>query len=180
MLKFYDKVRSEFGKLSQEQVDGFNVLLEATDGLPVSWRAYCLATAWHETNKTMQPVIEAYWLSEDWRKRNLRYYPWYGRGYVQLTWKENYKLMDDELGLGGQLLKDPSLAQKPDVAAKILVVGMTKGFFNGKRKGLGAYINCNVGTRAEFREARRTVNILDKADQIAGYALTFQEALLDG
>ena len=58
---------------------------------PTAWCAYGLATAWWETNKTMQPVREAYWLSEAWRKPNLRYYPHYGRGYVQLTWKGDDK-----------------------------------------------------------------------------------------
>ena len=38
--------------------------------------AYLLATAFWETARTMQPVDEAFWLSEAWRKKNLRY----GRG----------------------------------------------------------------------------------------------------
>lgn len=40
--------------------------------------AYVLATVDWETNKTFKPVKEAYWLSENWRKKNLRYYPFYG------------------------------------------------------------------------------------------------------
>lgn len=53
--------------------------------------AYVLATVEWETAKTFKPVREAFWLSEAWRKKNLRYYPFYGRGYVQLTWEKNYK-----------------------------------------------------------------------------------------
>ena len=34
--------------------------------------AYILATAYWETARTMHPVVEAYWLSEEWRKKNLR------------------------------------------------------------------------------------------------------------
>lgn len=63
--------------------------------LPVK-AAYVIATSYWETNKTMVPVKEAYWLSENWRKDNLRYYPWYGRGYVQLTWEDNYKKASKE------------------------------------------------------------------------------------
>ena len=40
--------------------------------------AYVLATVEHETANTFKPIKEAYWLSENWRKRNLRYYPYYG------------------------------------------------------------------------------------------------------
>ena len=55
--------------------------------------AYVLATADHETNHTFKPVTEAYWLHnpDAYLKEHHRdYYPDYGRGYVQLTWKNNY------------------------------------------------------------------------------------------
>ncbi len=42
--------------------------------------AYVIATVEWETGNTFKPVKEAYWLSEDWRRRNLRYYPYFGRG----------------------------------------------------------------------------------------------------
>ncbi len=66
-------------------------------GWPLAFTAYALATACHETAYTMQPVREAFWLSENWRRTHLRYYPFYGRGYVQLTWKANYERADREL-----------------------------------------------------------------------------------
>lgn len=174
---FFDYVRKTFGSLTTKQVAGFNAVIDAAAGLPTSWVAYMLATAWHETNKTMEPVKEAYWLSEDWRKRNLRYYPWYGRGYVQLTWEENYKAMDKDLGLNGVLAKDPDKALDPMIAAKVLVNGMTKGKYDGQGRGLKVFLPCDIGTVEQFRQARRTVNIMDKADLIAGYAVKFQEAL---
>ena len=55
--------------------------------------AYVLGTVQRETANTYLPVREAYWLSEEWRKRNLRYYPAYGRGLVQITWDSNYTRM---------------------------------------------------------------------------------------
>ena len=53
--------------------------------------AYVLATTEWETAHTFKPVKEAFWLSESWRKNHLHYYPYYGRGFVQLTWKNNYE-----------------------------------------------------------------------------------------
>jgi hypothetical protein len=74
---FYDYIRGDTGelfpKMSQSQMDGTQALITAGAGtLPLSWMAYVLATAYHETNRTMQPVKEAYWLSEDWRKTHLK------------------------------------------------------------------------------------------------------------
>jgi len=43
-------------------------------GLPLKNQiAYVLATTQWETANTFQPVREAFWLSEDWRMKNLRY-----------------------------------------------------------------------------------------------------------
>ena len=39
---------------------------------------------------------EAYWLSEAWRRRISGDFPYYGRGLIQITWKENYKKAGDE------------------------------------------------------------------------------------
>jgi hypothetical protein len=44
-------------------------------GVSLKHASYILATAFWETARTMHPVREAYWLSESWRRSNLRYYP---------------------------------------------------------------------------------------------------------
>jgi predicted chitinase/GNAT superfamily N-acetyltransferase len=44
---------------------------------------------------------------------------YHGRGFVQLTGRDNYRMASDALGL--DLLKNPDLASKPEVAAKIAV-----------------------------------------------------------
>lgn len=132
--------------------------------------AYVLATAKWETAHTMKPVREAYWLSEDWRARNLRYYPWYGRGYVQLTWEANYRRASIELGVN--LMDDPDEAMQPDVSASVLVMGMQRGWFTGKK--LGDYISLS---RSDFVGARRIVNGTDKAREIAAIAREYDEAL---
>jgi hypothetical protein len=168
-----------YGSLTQRQVDGFNAILAATSHLPASQRAYILATVWHETAKTMQPIREyGMGRGKPYGKpgRNNGQVP-YGRGYVQLTWDANYEAMDKALGLNGELIKNYDKALEPETAALILVHGMLQGTYNGRRKGLAYYLPEATATREQFREARRTVNVMDKADLIAGYALTFQKGL---
>ena len=167
-------LRKSFGSLNQDQVDNINLIIEYCNkySLEYNQAAYVLATAWHETNQTMLPVIEAYWLSEDWRKKNLRYYPWYGRGFVQLTWQYNYKLADKKLGLNGEMLKKPSLAQVPKYAAEILVLGSKEGWFTKKK--LSDYI---TRTTKDYKNARRIINGVDKAQKLANEATIFEKAL---
>jgi hypothetical protein len=154
-------------------------------GWPVAFTAYALATACHETAYTMQPVREAFWLPESWRSKNLRYHPFYGRGYVQLTWKDNYVRADRELGLGGRLNSNLDLAMEPDIAAKIMVKGMQEGWFCGDKSGqrhtLARHLPTDgAATVAQFTSARRIINGTDKAAKIAGEAIKFQSALQAG
>jgi hypothetical protein len=179
--KFFDSIRPLFGSLDQSQVDGCQALLQAfgVARWPLSWAAYGLSTAFHETNKTMQPVREAYWLSEDWRKANLRYYPYYGRGFCQLTWRKNYARADEELGLGSKLESDPDAALQPDIAAKIMVRGMEGGWFTSRRLADYLPLTGQAGFDA-YTQARRIINALDKAAEIAKEAQQFEAALLAG
>lgn len=178
---FFDHVRKPlFARLTATQVSGHeDIIRELKDhDVPLAQAAYVLATAYHETAKKMQPVKEGLSVSDAWRKKNLRYYPWYGRGHVQLTWEENYRKTDQKLGLGGALVIDPDLALDPKVSAEVLVVGSVEGWFSGDKAGrhtLARHIK--TGTRAEYKNARRIINIQDKADMIAGYALIYKEAL---
>ena len=138
LKKFYDSVRKDI-QLTDANVVGFDKVLsyleQHEDNLQQA--AYIIATAFWETGRTMQPVKEAYWLSEDWRKKNLRYFPYYGRGYVQLTWDYNYKKASDYFGI--DFVKNPDLVMKPEYALPILVVGMNEGWFTGKK--LNDYID---------------------------------------
>jgi putative chitinase len=140
-------------------------------GLLRNQAAYVLATARWETAHTMEPVREAYWLSESWRRRNLRYYPWYGRGFVQLTWERNYRHAGDKLGR--DFITDPDAVMEPEASAEILVMGMREGWFTGKR--LDQYITLS---KSNFRGARRIVNGTDKAAAIAELAVEYDRALL--
>lgn len=95
-----------------------------------------------------------------------------GRGPAQLTGKENYKKFSDLLGV--DLVENPDFAKSPTYAGKILVVGLMKGMFTGKK--LGDYINAS-GT--DYINARRCVNADVQANGrlIAGYATQYEEAL---
>jgi putative chitinase len=183
---FYDALRGFSGPLNNKQVEGFNALLKAMGAAswPLSWTAYGLATAWWETARTMQPVREAYWLSEDWRKKNLRYWPHYGRGYVQITWPENYARADKELGLGGKLVANLDLALDPQIAADILVKGMGAGWFAGDAAGrhtVGRHLpKAGKATDTQYREARRIINGVDKRVEIAAVARQIEGALEKG
>lgn len=181
----WNKLRSHFGRLNQSQVDGFNAVLSAINqyGSPANkpaYVAYMLATAWHETAATMQPIAEyGKGKGRPYGKRidvhGGRYSDslpiYYGRGYVQLTWLTNYVFMKNRLGV--DFVNNPELALVPKHAADIMIIGMLEGSFTGK--SLQTYIK--YGLYFEFVNARRIINGTDKDKLIAGYAVNFLDSL---
>jgi hypothetical protein len=125
--------------------------------------AYVLATAQWETAHTFRPVREAFWKDDAWRRQHLGYFPYYGRGYVQLTWRSNYekygRILDIDLG------GEPDLALDPNVALFILVHGFKTGAFTGRK--ITDYITDGM---TDFVKARRCINGMDKAREIAELA----------
>lgn len=86
-----------------------------------------IATVAIETARTFAPVREAFWLDEDYR-RTLRYYPYYGRGYIQLTHQSNYAAYGPKIAaLWGtspdqpdfDLVGEPDRALDPDISAAV-------------------------------------------------------------
>ena len=134
-------------------------------GLPAQV-AYVLATTQWETAQTFKPVREAFWCDDEWRRCNFRYYPYYGRGYVQLTWRNNYAKYGQLLGL--DLVDNPDLAMEPGAALFILVHGFKTGAFTGRR--IADYIDAD---RCDFISARRCINGSDRAHEIARLAEKF-------
>jgi len=185
----WDAVKPLFGgRFTKEQLDGLNLIRDASHGLPLKHRAYILATAYHETGATMQPVREAFGVSDDdtiarldraWAKGQLKWVSkpywrkdsdgkaWFGRGFVQLTFRDNYKRAGDKLGV--DLVAKPDLAMHPEVSVRILVRGMAEGWFTGKR----------MSDFPDYVSMRRVVNGTDRAALIAGYADKFEAALRD-
>lgn len=142
--------------------------------------AYVLATVEHETAGTYEPVREAFYLgggtdaggaAEIYRRR-LSYYPFYGRGFVQLTWRENYRRMGEKLGL--PLEDEPDMAMEPHASAKILVTGMRLGMFTGRK--LREFVN-EAGVK-DYVGARVVVNGHDRAEHIADLAKAWEARLL--
>jgi predicted chitinase len=188
--EFYADVRPLFGgHLSQSQVDGIQAILKATADAGITDNrkvAYMLATVFHETGQTMQPVSEnGKGAGHDYGKKlkmgggpgkRVPYTTpnelYYGRGYVQLTWYENYENMGKLLHI--DLLDNPDLALQPSIAAAIMIKGMTKGLFTSV--GLDKYF---TDKRTDWVNARRIVNGLDMAKTIAGYAKIFYKGLTE-
>ncbi|SFV63534.1 Carboxypeptidase [hydrothermal vent metagenome] len=123
---------------------------------------YVIATVEHETAGTFKPVEEAYYIpnAEAYRRRKLKYYPYYGRGFVQLTHKYNYEKFSKIMNI--DLVGNPALALEFDNSLFILIYGMIKGTFTGKK--LDDYFN-KAGSN--FVKARKIINGTDKAKKIA-------------
>lgn len=85
-----------------------------------------------------------------------------GRGFVQITGRGNYAKLGRALGLELELVDNPAKANDYSVAYNVLVVGMMQGLFTGKK--LTDYVNI---TETDFVNARRVVNGLDHAEEIA-------------
>lgn len=181
MSKFFDCVRTDlFHTMTQLQVDGCNALLDASAELPLTWRAYLLATSFHETAQTMQPITErggrSYFDKYDAGTKlgamlgNTQPgdgFLFRGRGYVQLTGRSNYARASKEVGV--DLIAAPDRALEAQLAAKIAILGMSEGWFTGKK--FADYLPGN------YTAARRIINGTDRAEMIAGYAGLFEKAL---
>lgn len=187
--KFYSEVRRNLSsRLSTKQVEGFEAILNGWDANNVvlydlRYLAYMLATTWHETATTMQPIEEfGRGKTKDYgRKLKMgggsgKRIPYdkpdklyYGRGFVQLTWYENYEKAGQKLGV--DFLNYPELVMNLDYATDILKLGMLEGWFTGKK--LSDYF----GIKTDWINARRIINGMDKAKLIASYAKIFFKAV---
>lgn len=175
--KFFGRARvNPFGgTLTQEQVNGCNAILDAwekrADLTDPRWLAYMLATTKWETAHRMQPV------EEYGRGAGQRYgdpvngVAYYGRGYVQLTWKANYAKMATLTGV--DLVGHPEFALDPKIAALILFEGMKGGLVTGV--GLPRYFNA---TTDDPVNARRIINGTDHAEEIAEIHRAFPAAVI--
>lgn len=125
--------------------------------------AYILATAQAETNFNPRDEDDEY-------SRSGACGNYCGRGLVQLTHQSNYDRAGKALGV--DLVNHPELANRPDIASKIMVLGMRDGWFTSV--GLGNYIR---GRNANFYNARQIVNDGDRSSEIAGYAERYHNAI---
>jgi hypothetical protein len=144
--KYFDMVRQRpfGGSLTGSQVSGQEAILDAWTAFysddDLRWLAYCLATTAHETAMQMMPIEEfgkgegmAYGSEDPPGSGNV----YYGRGFVQLTWRDNYRRADDELDLTSQRSCElhPDNALKLDIAARVLFRGCMEGWFRSDSAG---------------------------------------------
>ncbi len=93
---------------------------------------------------------------------------YYGRGFVQLTWFDNYERFTKilyRLGFEVDLISNPDLALKPEIATLIMVIGMRDGKFTGA--DLDDYFD---PIKSDWFNARKIINGKDRAVIIADIA----------
>jgi hypothetical protein len=161
-------------------------LLSKDPDIPdIRWAAYMLATVQHECANTWKPIVER-GTPEYCRKYDPGTklgtalgntqpgdgYRFRGRGYVQITGRTNYARLGRMIGRGDDLVRTPELATDHDIAYRIMSVGMRAGAFTGKK--LSDYISAG---KCDYKNARRIINGVDRADLIAGYAAKFERIL---
>jgi putative chitinase len=182
---YFNSVRDALfeGALTQQQVDGQNVILALWEhgdtGTPMTdmrWLAYMLSTAYHETAQRMWPI-------EEYGKGSSHSYgqpdpatgqTYYGRGFVQLTHKENYDNASKALGLidDRDLVWHPQMALDSLIAARVMFRGMAEGWFTGRK--LGQYFDDETDDPVN---ARQIINGNDCDTKIAAYHQQFLQAL---
>lgn len=175
---FFGQVRKTLfdGTLKTGQVAGLTAILDGWDKSYAAkddrWLAYMLATAHHETDRTIQPIRE-------YGRGKGRPYGktdpetgqvYYGRGFVQLTHRANYEKMSKLVG--ADLVKNADLALRLDFASIIMFEGMIRGSFTGKKLG-----DCFSPNSEKWVDARRIINGTDKASAIASYGMAYYAAL---
>lgn len=180
-------------KLGPSQLAGINGILDAFaelgDGNPKTL-AYALATAALETGRRMSPVREGFAKSDDQARRILKHqryahsagkygHAYYGRGQIQLTWEKNYQASSHDAGV--DLVANPDLMLNPKISARILILGLIDGRWNGSNpphrgKGIGHYLP--RGAKDDVKNARRTVNRLDKWKRVASFYRVFLAVIL--
>lgn len=165
-----------FHSFTDLQVSSINYILDECDSQGVVMPeqiAYLMSTSYHECYNPKTPSTRLTPMKEfggELYLRKKKYYPYYGRGFSQLTWEENYKKESKRLGV--DLVGNPDLILEPKLAANSHVYCLMNGVYAGKK--ISDYINSK---KVDYINARRCVNGLDKANLIAGYAEKFAKCV---
>jgi hypothetical protein len=179
---YFNSVRASLfsGSLEQVQVDGQTVILAVWEYQAAAaatsderWLAYMLATVFHETAGRMWPITE--YGSQSYLEGK-EYYPYVGRGFVQLTWESNYEKASNLLSLTDErdLVAHPDMALDSLIATRVLFRGMAEGWFTGR--ALGDYFNDDEDDPVNAR-AIVNADVSKNGKMIAGYHDRFLDAL---
>lgn len=180
------------GRLTQSQVDGVTDLLDVWEGSYAHeddrWLAYILGGVFHETGGRMVPVREGFARNDaearavvarlhargkirrNYALPNAAGVSYYGRGRIQNTWEENYRRLERRFGL--PFLSQPDLLLDSKLDATVTIIGHIEGLWTRYR--LSDFFSAE---REDWVGARRIVNGLDRAEQIAGYSKLFYAAI---
>jgi putative chitinase len=185
---FFDHLRGQpmfKAGLQSTAVHGIEAILNEWEKRKLTdlrWLAYMLATTLGECGRNMLPVREGFKKTDAEsrayvKSKNYKYavekngHIYYGRGNVQLTWETNYVTMGSILGL--DLVHNPDLVLRPDIAAAVMFEGMIRGSFTGKK--LSHYFGPGV---SDWDNARRIINGTDRMHEIGSYGKQFYASLL--
>lgn len=183
------------GSIKTSQVSGLKIFLDYWETKHADkddrWFAYILGTVHHETGRSFLPVRETFaktdkdairilnksfgsgkltWVKKPYWDFDLDGKSWIGRGYCQITHKKNYQNVSKLINY--DLLYDPNSALKPEIAVKVAVEGMIKGIFTGK-----SLADFFMGSKSDWKNARRIINGLERADLVASYAKKYYSCI---
>jgi len=181
----YDIIRNSLfkGKISESQFAGMEAVLQECAKQGVTDRrqiAYIFGTIYHEVRRTMQPI------EEDGRGKSRTYghkvwrtgkvyndvdHIYFGRGLVQVTWRDNYVMLTKaakKAGYDWDFENNPELLLQTAPSTWAAVYGMRTGSFTGV--GLSRYFNDKT---IDFINARKIINGKDCAELIAEYSKSF-------
>jgi putative chitinase len=202
--KFYDFLRGNklLGpKIDKSEFEGCDAIITACvrEHYPLSYTAYALATSYLETAHTMQPIKEFGGTAYFTRMYDIKgtrpkkavelgnltpgdgaKYP--GEGYVQMTGKGMYAKATKKLqgmGYDVDLVKNPELAMRPDLAALIMAIGMLEGWFTGRKLSDDLPAD-GPATMGQFTKSRDMIDGTDRQVDVATYAFQFQTGLMAG
>lgn len=173
---FFSEYRKRFGKLTEIQAKGLERLLTGYERYYGWWDnldqiANSLAQIKLETAHSFHPVVEGYYLAKGVPpddnyyngnypvvknfQKQLYYFPFFGRGDIQLTHEENYREQDELIkkyfpeivsdfeSRSGQkldLVKHPEQVLDGSISFSAMTIGMHKGTFR-EGQTLDRYIN---------------------------------------
>jgi hypothetical protein len=155
IFTFIGFIENDTNWQSLEQINSFFI----QTGIETGWRFRPIREIQAKSGRVKE-LQDKYW-----------YTGFYGRGYLQITHKKNYEKMGKLLGI--DLVSNPDILLKnPAVSYKVSAVGFQRGVFTGAK--ISDFINKN---KVDYKNARKVVNGLDKADLIDRLCKQFIKAL---